>query len=351
MPLILVRDDYAKGNADVVTLPAGGEPLERFLQESLETAWREGRSSVAFSMDPEAARSRFGEDALPAARRVITDFLADHDMDVRLVIDSRRQVLTERRRSIDLVNYIRRHLFRGAGAFAPEEHEKLFAGAPAPKECVESSTKASVRRKTRKGGGRKTDEKAFSGGQKKTDRQEALEEQILAKKRDESAGPLEDASIYEGAFPGSAPVRHEEKPLYSLANSAPATGSLDDRIGELEGEDRETFHQMLFRLIGESGMTNAQVYTRANMSKKLFSKIKLNPDSIPKKKNVIALAIALELDMEETEELLMKAGYALSDSTLSDVIISYFIERGIYNVFDINEALFDHGQENSLLGF
>lgn len=152
MPLILVRDDYAKGNADVVTLPAGGEPLERFLQESLETAWREGRSSVAFSMDPEAARSRFGEDALPAARRVITDFLADHDMDVRLVIDSRRQVLTERRRSIDLVNYIRRHLFRGAGAFAPEEHEKLFAGAPAPKECVESSTKASVRRKTRKGG-------------------------------------------------------------------------------------------------------------------------------------------------------------------------------------------------------
>ena len=128
-------------------------------------------------------------------------------------------------------------------------------------------------------------------------------------------------------------------------------GSLKDRIKSLMKGDSETFHDMLFRLIDESGMSYPQVYNRANMSKKLFSKIKLNPDSTPKKKNIIALAIALRLDMEQTEELLMKAGYALSNSSMADVIVSYFIEKRIYDVFEINEALFEYGLENDLLGF
>ena len=116
--------------------------------------------------------------------------------------------------------------------------------------------------------------------------------------------------------------------------------SLDDLIDDVG----KTFHEVLFEKITQSGMTDVEVYKRANMDRKLFSKIRSNPAYHPRKDTVLALAIALKMDIEETQDLLSRAEYALSPSSKSDVIIRYFIERGIFDIHLINIALDDYGQ-------
>lgn len=133
-----------------------------------------------------------------------------------------------------------------------------------------------------------------------------------------------------------------QRPIWKGVCLSDTSTGLD--LAELLKGAGESFHEMLFRLIDESGMTDVDVYKRAGIDRKLFSKIRSNPACHPRKNTVVALALALKLDLQETEDLLARAEYALSPSNKGDLIIRYCIQHEIYDLMTVNFALEQYGQ-------
>lgn len=229
--------------------------------ESLKLAHKHKCESIAFPLISSGIYGYPKDEALQVATAAIKDFLADHDMDVYLVIFDR------------VAFAVSEELLGAVESYIDENYVDTHA----------------VRRR------------------------ELLEVEYEA---------MQDAMM----APVAAPMA--------------ASKGLDDLIDELD----EPFNTTLLRLIDAKGKTDAEVYKRANIDRKLFSKIRTGKGYMPSKRTILALAIALELTLDETDDLLERAGYALSHSQKFDVIVEFFIVSGKYDIFEINEVLFKYDQ-------
>lgn len=122
------------------------------------------------------------------------------------------------------------------------------------------------------------------------------------------------------------------------------TISTNRNIDDLMSQMEETFSQRLLRMIDERGMTDSEVYTKACVDRRHFSKIRKDVYYTPNKKTVLAFTIALELSLDEAKDLLRSAGFALSRSSKTDIIVAYFLQNKIYDMFEINDVLYAYGQ-------
>ncbi|MCR5376992.1 MAG: hypothetical protein K6E71_09620 [Lachnospiraceae bacterium] len=172
----------------------------------------------------------------------------------------------------------------------------------------------------------------------------------LASSEEDEAAPefLEDAAAPEfleetAAAPGLACMNEVSADV--CADAAPQQAAARKRtLQEAVAQVGETWQQSLLRIIDERGYTDAEVYKRAGADRKLFSKIRSNAEYRPKKPTAVAFALALKLSLDETKDMLARAGFALSPSSRFDLIVEFFIDNGVYDLSVINEALYDHGE-------
>ncbi len=125
-----------------------------------------------------------------------------------------------------------------------------------------------------------------------------------------------------------------------MSSTIPVNRNIDKLMDQME----ETFSQRLLRMIDERGMTDSEAYTKAYVDRRHFSKIRKDVNYVPNKKTVLAFTIALELSLDEAKDLLASAGFALSRSSKTDIIVVYFLQNKIYDMFEINDVLDAYGQ-------
>lgn len=166
---------------------------------------------------------------------------------------------------------------------------------------------------------------------------------VFESERNEGSG-----FVVEEAVSSDEDYEYDEAQPYfalNLPDREPARErSLEDVINNLE----KTFMELVFSFADAKGLTDVEVQKRANLDRKAFSKLKCGTTKNPSKSTALALAVALELDLDETKDLLSRAGLALSPCSKQDVIVQYFIEKAAYDIYEINVALFEHGEQ--LLG-
>ena len=168
---------------------------------------------------------------------------------------------------------------------------------------------------------------------------------------EEYGGDVYEARIREirrrraGLHPQNVDNRPDEIALHSIEPPPMQMPDLSGKdLDDVLGEAGKSFQQRLFELIDASGMDDVTVYKKANIDRKVFSRIRCKPDYKPKKKTAVAFAVALQLDLPTMLDLLSRAEIALSPSNRFDLIVTYFITNRIYDIFEINAALFKYGQ-------
>lgn len=299
--------------------------------------------SIAF---PLLATGTYGfpkADALLIATSVFSSFLAENELEITLVVfDNESFALSDKifagvdqfidenyvdEKTSDEYSY--EHLVGAAGAMAGAMAcAAADAAGPAVEpveyiadECAEEP--AEIR----------DEEEALE--LKRARRRELIE--LDRKERRGLFGLRNKATTAECAAP---PVAAEDGDRNRSTAKAAAPRSLEDVVKNVS----ETWQESLLRMITEKGYTDTEVYKRANVDRKLFSKIRSNKDYQPKKNTAVAFALALRLNLDETKDFLMRAGYAFSPSSKFDLIIEYSIDHGVYDLMLINCALFDHDQ-------
>ena len=259
--------------------------LRSCYEESLMLAAKLKCKSIAFPMIATGVYGFPKEEALNIALSSIGKFLLTHEMKVTLVVFDRK---------------------------ALELSEQLVGGI----EQYIDEHAADLLRKSEYGDGYASDIRRRRIAQ--LERAEALYD-----RKESDAEEVADEAI---------------SPITSLPDVSGK--SLEDILGGAG----ESFQQKLFKLIDERGLDDVTVYKKANIDRKVFSRIRCKADYKPKKKTAVAFAIALELDLPTTLDLLSRAGIAFSPSDWFDLIVSYFITNKIYNIYEINAALFKYGQ-------
>ena len=187
---------------------------------------------------------------------------------------------------------------------------------------------------------------------KASKRKDAWENNVIPELRRPEPEDLEDAYLGEAnpeeAFLTEADLEetNQEKAILAeepFAEEDDAILELERRLAERMEHMSDTFPEYLLYLIQKNGLENADVYKRAIVDKKVFSKIKNNPDYHPKKMTALCLCIGAKLNIDESRDLLARAGYALSPCDKTDIIFSYFIENGIYDMIELDIQLEEHG--------
>lgn len=264
--------------------------LESCYRESLDLALKYGCKSVAFPLISSGVYGYPKDQALKVAVDIITEFLIEHDMLVYIVVFDKTSFQISEKLFVDIDSFIDDKYV--------DTHSMLYLG-------------------------------------RKNENGDSV-----------SLNDVFDSTLLADTFnlTNDLDKQGSDASLQSDNFLQRSVQSLEDVLKQEE----ESFSQALMQKIAEKGMTDSECYKKANIDRKLFSKIRSDVHYHPSKTTVIALAIALELDLEETKELLLKAGFALSHSSKFDIIIEYFITNGNYNVFEINEALFAFDQ--ALLG-
>ena len=270
---------------------------------SLKLADKLDCESIAFPLLATGINGFSKSDSLKIAISVFSDFLMEHDMQITLVVFDKE--------SFDITD----KLFTGIDEYIDENYvdERLS-------EEYKNDFKGSVARKVDNSRRRSKFHERFFGS--------------VPNKKMDSALAINEEANYAAMASIMAP------PEASLDKAR----SLDDVVAHIA----DTWQESLFHIIDEKGYTDVEVYKRANVDRKLFSKIRSNKDYQPKKITAVAFALALQLTLDETKDFLGRAGYAFSPSSKFDLIIQYFINEEVYDTYTINLALFEH--EEPLLG-
>ena len=165
------------------------------------------------------------------------------------------------------------------------------------------------------------------------------------KKRTEQKVLREEAQ-YTNSKPEEIPEEFDISTMQKtkIKKGMSSTISVNRNIDNLMNQLEETFSQRLLRMIDDRGMTDSEAYTKAYVDRRHFSKIRKDVNYVPNKKTVLAFTIALELSLDEAKDLLGSAGFALSRSSKTDIIVAYFLQNKIYDMFEINDVLDAYGQ-------